>query len=168
MDGLTLHRSNDLRALFDAESENIFGFLVLRCGNRDLAKDLMAETFAAASRLFSDGRGAEVTPSWLRTVSRRRLIDHWRRRATARRGFEHLAREAHRSAPPERDPDGSVEMALDSLPDRQRAVLVLRYLDGFSTSEVATAIGASYKATESLLARARIAFRTAYEGAIDG
>lgn len=128
----------------------------------------MADTFAAASRLFSTGQGDDVTASWLRTVARRRLIDHWRRQGTARKGVIRLAHDTKPTPAPDTDPDGRIDVALDSLSDRQRAVLVLRYLDDFSTSEVAEAIGVSYKATESLLARARAAFRASYEGAIDG
>ncbi|MDW3180025.1 MAG: sigma-70 family RNA polymerase sigma factor [Acidimicrobiia bacterium] len=163
-----IHRRDGLAALFDAESPGVFGFLLLRCGSRALAEDLMAETFAQASGLFSKGRGHEVTASWLRTVARRRLIDHWRRQGTAREGLAKLAQATKPSPAPDTDPDGRVEMALNAMSDRQRAVLVLRYLDGFSTSEVAEAIGSSYKATESLLGRARAAFRASYEGATDG
>ena len=45
--------------------------------------------------------------------------------------------------------------ALDSLPLRQRAVLCLRYLDDWSTAEIAEALELSIPAVESLLARAR-------------
>jgi RNA polymerase sigma-70 factor (ECF subfamily) len=60
----------------------VYGFLSLRVGgNRALAEDLTADTFAAAIRHYRAGRSDEVTISWLRTVARRRLVDHWRRRA---------------------------------------------------------------------------------------
>jgi RNA polymerase sigma-70 factor (ECF subfamily) len=55
-----------------------------------------------------------------------------------------------------------VETALAKLPGEQRIVLVLRYLDGLSVREIATTISRSEKATESLLSRAREAFRKAY------
>ena len=52
--------------------------------------------------------------------------------------------------------------ALERLPDRQRAALVLRYLDEFSVTEVADAMDLTYTAVESLLARGRRSFATAY------
>jgi RNA polymerase sigma-70 factor (ECF subfamily) len=55
-----------------------------------------------------------------------------------------------------------VEAALSKLPGEQRIVLVLRYLDRLPVREIATTIGRSEKATESLLSRAREAFRKAY------
>ena len=67
------------------------------------------------------------------------------------------------------DADGDPRMiaALDSLSVRQRAVLMLRYVDDYSVSEVAEAMDLSYQATESLLARARrslLAAHRAQEG----
>jgi RNA polymerase sigma-70 factor (ECF subfamily) len=155
--------SLDLTALFRAEATTIFGYLLLRCGSRAVAEDLTGETFVAASRLFASGRGSEVTPAWLQTVARRRLVDHWRSTSAHRRRVERLAFDRRPEAAPVGDPDGRVEQALGSMPDRQRAVLTLRYLDEYSVSEVATSLGLSYKATESLLARARASFATAYE-----
>lgn len=153
-----------LGAIFKQESERVFGFLLHRCGSRAVAEDLLTETFLAAGKFCAEGRGEEVTRGWLLTVARRRLVDHWRTSSRQQRRFDRLRREfSSEPAAPETDPDGAVEEALASLSDRQRAALVLRYVDGFSTSEVAEALGSSYKATESLLGRAKQAFRTAYD-----
>lgn len=43
----------------------------------------------------------------------------------------------------------------DLLSDRERAALTLRFVDGMSTSDVAAALGASVRATEALMTRAR-------------
>lgn len=152
-----------LGAIFEQESERVFGFLLHRCGSRAVAEDLLTETFLAAGKLCAEGRGEEVSGGWLMTVARRRLVDHWRTTSRQQRRFDRLRREFSSEPTPETDPDGAVDEALASLSDRQRAALVLRYVDGFSTSEVAEALGSSYKATESLLGRAKQAFRTAYD-----
>ncbi len=148
--------------LFAAEGSAVFGFLLARCGSRDLAQDLVAETFMHAGDRVRAGRGSEVTPAWLRTVARRRLIDEWRRQARGRDRFERLR--LQRSEPvPAPDADDAVDRALASLSTRQRAVLTLRYLDDYSVTEVAEALDLSYKAAESLLARAKRSFADAYE-----
>ena len=51
-----------------------------------------------------------------------------------------------------------VRHALSALPGEQRVAFVLRVVDGLSVREVATTIGRSEDATESLLRRARISF----------
>ena len=55
----------------------------------------------------------------------------------------------------QRERDEAVRAALAKLPDRQRMVVVLRYYEGLSGSEIAAAMGTSVKAIERLLARAR-------------
>ncbi len=158
--------SPDIAALFSAEGPDIFAYLLVRSGSRSVAEDLTSETFLAAAKAASTGKADTVTPAWLQTVAKRRLVDHWRSSFSQRRRIERLERESLRHPAADRDPEGRVEAALDSLPDRQRAVLVLRYLDDFSVSEVAEALGLGYKATESLLSRARGSFAHAY-GATD-
>lgn len=152
----------DIAALFSAEGPAIFSYLLLRCGSRSVAEDLTSETFLAAAKASSTGNAEAVTPAWLQTVAKRRLVDHWRASFSRRRRVERLANESLRQPAVDSDPDGRVEAALESLADRQRAVLVLRYLDDFSVTEVAEALGLGYKATESLLSRARRSFAHAY------
>lgn len=151
-----------LSDVFEREVQAVFGFLLVRCGSRAVAEDLTGETFAAASRRFAEGRGDEVTTPWLRTVAKRRLIDHWRSEFRHNRRVDALKDSTERRPAPESDPDGLIEAAVGTLPLRQRTALVLRYLDGFSTKEVADMLGSSYKATESLLGRSRTAFIDAY------
>ena len=45
--------------------------------------------------------------------------------------------------------------SLERIPAEHRAVLVLRYVDGCSSREIAEAMGRSPQAVDSLLARAR-------------
>lgn len=151
-----------LTTLFEREVSNVFGFLLLRCGSRAVAEDLTSQTFMAASEMYADGRGYQVSAGWLTTVARRRLVDYWRSVDAQRRRFTKLASIGPEVTPPHESTDEEVIEALASMPDRQRAVLVLRYLDDFSISEVAEALGISYKATESLLARAKASFSEAY------
>jgi RNA polymerase sigma-70 factor, ECF subfamily len=55
--------------------------------------------------------------------------------------------------------------ALAALPDHYEAILRAKYLDQLTVDAIATARGDSAKAVESLLTRARWAFREAYEKA---
>ena len=56
-----------------------------------------------------------------------------------------------------------VARALATLPDRYEAVLRAKYLEGRSVQDIASAWDETPKAVESLLTRARQAFRKAYE-----
>ncbi|MEM9036731.1 MAG: sigma-70 family RNA polymerase sigma factor [Actinomycetota bacterium] len=151
------------RAVYDRALPVVYGFLVVRTGgDRALAEDLTGETFAAAAAAFRDGRADQVTEAWLRTVAKRRLIDHWRHETVARRRVVELA-DRRIVEPPDVAEQHAVVDALGQLSEDQRRALVLRHMDGHSVSEVAELLGRTIKATESLLSRARVAFRGAYE-----
>ena len=58
----------------------------------------------------------------------------------------------------------AVRRALDTLPPRQRAALVLRHYEELSYQEIADAMGTSVKSVERLLGRAREALQGRLEG----
>lgn len=153
-----------LAVVFEANIDAVFGYLLARCGSRHVAEEVAAETFAEAARAHQVGRGGEIERGWLLHVARLRLIDYWRRDSRQHRRVERLAAMTVRDHVLHQDVDGDphVIAALDSLGARQRAVLMLRYVDDYSVSEVAEAMDLSYQATESLLARARRALLAAH------
>ncbi len=71
---------HDLLAVVDAELGNIYAFILRRCGDRALAEDLTSEVILRAVRETKRARSV-VTPAWLKTVARNRLVDHWRSKA---------------------------------------------------------------------------------------
>jgi RNA polymerase sigma factor (sigma-70 family) len=90
-------RSSAFERLFQAHAEPLFAFLVYRTGDRQLAEDLVADTFERALRSrsrFDPRRGSEK--SWLYTVAVNLVRDSARRasvetRALARVGAETTA-----------------------------------------------------------------------------
>lgn len=159
-----------LESLFEDRFDRIHQFCLSRTASATRAEDAAAETFADAARLFAAGRGDEVTEAWLFTVARRRVIDQWRSAERHRRRLERLVASTPSNstspiAPIEFEDDEDVRTALVSLPERQRAALVLRYVEEFSVAEVAEALEVGYEAAESLLARGRRGFVTAHRKA---
>ncbi len=147
----------------------VFGFLRIRVGGDvGLAEDLTALTFLAATEQFQTGRAEVVTRSWLLTVARRRLIDHWRRAEVAERKAEFL-----RPIPVVEDLSLSlserelVARSLSALAVTDRAALTMSHLDGMSVPEIADVLGRGKRATESVLRRARERFRIEYRRLAD-
>jgi RNA polymerase sigma-70 factor, ECF subfamily len=58
-----------------------------------------------------------------------------------------------------------VQAILDRLPARYGDALEWKYVEGLSVMEIAERLGVGAKAAESLLTRARTAFRDAYTSA---
>jgi RNA polymerase sigma-70 factor (ECF subfamily) len=130
-------------------------FLARRCGDRELAEDLTAETFFHAAVALRNGQ--QVSAGWLMTVAKRRLIDHWRASYRRTKLSERIAHEHDRSGAGGADVEGSglLEEALGRLCETQRLALVLRYCNDRSVQQVADSLDLTYSATESLLARGR-------------
>lgn len=158
------HTSNNqaaqFRAMYEATLPALYGFLLVRAG-KNQAEELTAETYAAAVVLYKADRGDEVTISWLRTVARRRLIDSWRRASVAAENIVHLLPPQPDSA--DAEISATVVAALDALSEPQRQALVLQHIEGYSVIEIAELLGRSPTGVQSLLNRARVAFRIAYE-----
>jgi RNA polymerase sigma-70 factor (ECF subfamily) len=63
-----------------------------------------------------------------------------------------------------RQRDQTLAAAIDALPTRQRAAIVLTYQEGLGNAEVAAVLEASVSGVEALLVRARRALRAAIGG----
>ena len=150
------------RDLYRSTLPAVYGFVSYRTGgDRALAEDIIAETYAAAVAHIRSGREREVDLSWLKTVAKRRLIDHWRRAGTAADKIVLLV-DRRSSAEHDASTRPAVVAALGALAESQRAALVLQAVEGHSVAEIAEVLDRSPKAVESLLARARESFRSAY------
>lgn len=149
----------DLAELFRHHHERLLRIAYLLSGDQRVAEDLVADAFAKAYRHLARGRvddpGAylrrAVVNGWKRQIGRR-MRD--RERAHGLRiGWEH----AFEDASVERE---RVLAALATLSARQRAVVVLRFLDDLSEAETATALGISPGAVKTHSHRALARLRT--------
>jgi RNA polymerase sigma-70 factor (ECF subfamily) len=161
------------RRWYDVAVEKVYGYLLGRCGGDPaLAEELTQQAFLEAVRHWRsfDGRSASVT--WLCSIARNKLIDHYRRLdREERRHLRLTVREIHvedgaRDYAGVEDREGILS-ALRSLPALHRAALILRYVDGLTVREVASELHRSEDATESLIRRAKDGFRMAYGEALD-
>jgi RNA polymerase sigma-70 factor (ECF subfamily) len=146
----------------------VFSYLLSRSGDAGLAEELCQETYLAAiaQRARYDGRSDTVV--WLCGIARHKLADHFRRLERGdRRQFRLEVREIALASSPSSDvmtDRVAIADALRSLPPLQRAMLTFVTLDGLSVAEAGRLIGKSHAAAQSILFRAREAFRHAYRG----
>ena len=156
-------------AWYESALPRVYGFVHGRAGGDDaLSEEITAQAFleAVRARRSFDGRADPVT--WICSIARNRLLDHYRR--AARDQVRHLRLvvtdvNATDTAAWERvDQREAVLSALSALPPLERSALMLRYLDGYSVRETSRLIGRSEAATESLLGRARERVRAAFPG----
>ena len=155
------------RQWYDETCPELLAYVLWRCGGlRDHAEEVLQETWlTAVRRLPSFDPSAGSFAGWLRGIAANVLRNHLRREG--RRRVSPCPATAGTAEPADaaaekRERAESIARALAELPERYEAVLRAKYLDGRSMNEIAAAWDETPKAVESLLTRAREAFRTAY------
>jgi RNA polymerase sigma-70 factor (ECF subfamily) len=151
------------RAWYQAEYAPLEAYVLWRCGSsRDLADDVLQETWLAAVRAirrFDPEAGS--FRNWLCGIAGNVVRNQLRSRRRRAGREEPMPAEGGKAASGFSGAE-RVTQALASLPERSEHVLRMKYLDRMSVAEIAAACGESEKAIESLLTRARAAFREAY------
>lgn len=159
----SLTREEDFRAWYDSTLPRVYGYLLARCGDTAVAEELTQRTYieAIGSRPTFEGRSADTT--WLIGIARHELLDHWRCQERDERRRIHLVRRAadtDESGVWDASDDRERLMgALRSLLVSQRMAVVLHYLDDLPVEAVASSMGRSVGAIESLLSRGRAKLR---------
>ena len=154
----------------------LFRFAVLRLRDQDAAEDLVQNSLISAVRSLRSWRGEATLFTWLCTICRRE-ISAWEKR-TSRRALVSLAEDdpgvraalesigAAAEAPDaglkRADTGRIVQLVLDHLPPRYSRALEWKYLEELSVDDIAARLHCTPKAAESLLTRARDAFRDAF------
>jgi RNA polymerase sigma-70 factor, ECF subfamily len=143
-------RTAEFERLFSAHFRTVVAYARRRAAPAE-ADDVVAETFLVAWRRLEDVPAD--AGAWLLGVARRVLANQ--RRAAVRRSA--LALDVAHTTAPESRPwtDAPVMQALATLPERDRAALLLVAWEGLSTAETAVALGCSRAAAKARLHRAR-------------
>jgi len=150
-------------ATYDTFRARLFSFLVRLSRRRDVAEDLLEETWlrlvASASRLADDTR----LGAWLFTVARNLFAGWCRHRAVDFERLSELTPSWPATAPGETpfeaaactETERRLEMALARLPLRDREVLLLVGAEDFTPSEAAALLGLAPEVVRKRLQRAR-------------
>lgn len=152
--------------------DSLLGYLTKMTGSREQAEDLFQETFRRVHEKADTFRGSQIK-SWLFTIATRVAIDGFRRDSRLRvvslnqrldcsdgnceelravtvvRNSQDPSEKAVRAEQKEQ-----VREALDTLPAKQRATLVLAYYQQLSFREVAEVMGCSLGTVKTQMYRA--------------
>jgi len=149
-----------LAELYERHAGAAIGLAYLLTGDRYLAEDLVQEAFVRVAGRFRHLRDAGAFEGYLRRTVVNLFTSQLRRRRVER---AYLEREASRAPAAVDAPDvaGRDELwrAVQRLPERQRAAVVLRYYEDLSEREVAKLLGCSPAAAKSLIQRGMQALR---------
>jgi RNA polymerase sigma-70 factor, ECF subfamily len=146
-----VRKPDPLDTLFDEHFDAVYRFLSRRLGNPDDAKDVAAETFAAAL-LKRCPRGV-AERCWLYGIARRKLADALRKRQRHENLDPNLADPANFEA------TLALRRSIEALPQDQRDAFLLQTLEELSVDEIAHVMRRSRTSVKALLQRARETLR---------
>jgi RNA polymerase sigma-70 factor (ECF subfamily) len=154
-----------IEELFARHQSEIYAYLLRMMRDPEVAADMTQDAFIKAYRNYETLEKPENARAWLYQIAHRVALDEIRRRKIIRflpwtgesRGAapsaEHLVMDARLS--------GDLQRALERIPERQRAALLLAELHDLTGLELAAALGVSHVAARALLTRARESLRQA-------
>lgn len=164
-ENLVSDRDEEFREFMRNRASSLHQSAYLLCGDWHLADDLVQDTLVKAYQHWPRVRRADSPDAYVRRILLNEVRGRWRRR--------------ERSLPVSRFPEGrepavpdasdgiaqraGLLHALITLPLRQRATLVLRYLEGMSERETASVLGCSVGTVKSQSARALTTLRTSLD-----
>jgi RNA polymerase sigma-70 factor (ECF subfamily) len=152
-------------ALYDRYVDLVYRYVFYRVASRQLTEDLVSETFLRALRRIGSftWQGRDFA-AWLVTIARNLIADHYK---SGRFRLEVTtddivgaasARPSHAAGPEiqvlESMTNETLLRAVKQLNPEQQECIVLRFLQGFSVSETAQAMGKNEGAIKALQYRA--------------
>ena len=133
--------------LFARECASLVRLARLFCDDRNAAEDLVQEAFIRLHRSAGSIRDLGRAPAFLRSIVINLARDHNRRGLMSLRHRNTAERPAAPTEPDDHavvdEESAAVLAALRSLPERQRACLVLHYYEELSIAEVADTLNIS-------------------------
>jgi len=145
----------DFERLFDEHQSMVFSLALRMTGDRGLAEEIAQDVFMELDRNIVRIESPQHAIFWLRRVAISRATDALRRRRV--RGTDlwveidesHGAQELERGSPL----GDRIEALLGTLPEAQRAALILRYQEDLTPEEIAATLGTPLATVKSQLQR---------------
>ena len=155
----------DYSEAFEAHVWEVHGFFAYRLGSRSDAEDLTQETFERAFKAwsrFDPGRASMRT--WLLSIARNLLVDHYRARAV--RPEQAMPEGLDPPAPEDElslGLDPALADALAGLGEREREIVALRFGGDLTGPEIAALTGLTLANVQQILSRSLRRLRSELE-----
>ena len=140
----------DIETIYAQFSTKVMGYIHARVRNRADAEDLCSDVFEKIHRKLADFDPSKASVStWVFTITRNTVIDHYRRSKPTEELDETLSDDTEiDEGLLNSESLSELAGALRALPEELRDLIVLRYYDGKPLTEVAEIMGLSYGAVK--------------------
>lgn len=146
IDGAINGKAEDFAKLYDFYVERIYRHIYYRVGNTGDTEDLTQQVFLKAWKAIGRyKRTASPFLAWLLRISHNLVIDFYRSRKDTAYLENEQAIEDRKSGPAQLAEEyyeqQQIRKVIRKLPEDQQQVIIMSFIEGFSYSEIATAMG---------------------------
>ena len=139
----------DFLAAYEANAGALFRYCFMRVRNRDLAKDIVQETFTRTWAYLAEGKRIEYLRAFLYRTLQNCIVDTMRKKSSVsldgmyeEEGFE-IIDEAHEVSAETREEIGEALKLLSSLEETYSTVITMRYIEELTPAEIAATLNVS-------------------------
>src|SRR5436305_1660486 len=140
-------RLNWLAEMYRAYAADIQRAISNKVGDPTVAEDLTSTVFLKALRWLREDQSAASVRGWLYATARTTIVDYWQAQSLyemhSLSGLEEQLHFRDDTASANQQVEMRVHHLLSLLPERDRTILTLHYLQGYSAAESASALGTS-------------------------
>ncbi len=156
-------------AAYDAHADAIFRHCMIRVYSKDKAEDLVQETFVRVWRYLEKGEEVENIRAFLYKVANNLIIDQSRKKKEER--LEEMI-EAQRIKEPSHPGHKAIEAqtllgqvfeSMEGLPEEQKQLLTMRFVDDLDPKEIAEVMGITANNVSVKINRAVAALKARFE-----
>jgi len=153
---------------YEKYADDIYRHCYFRVHNKELAEDLTQETFIKTWKYISDGKEIKNIRSFLYKVAVNLVIDNSRKKKEMylgnidqkeSKGSLRLINKREETNIFNKFECGEIIKLLNNLPENQKQVIVMRYIDEFMPSEIAKILGESPNAVSVRITQSVIKLR---------
>ena len=149
--------ANDIETVMNSYGNMLFRLCLIMLGNASDAEDVIQETMIKYLQKAPEFADAEHEKAWLIKVSTNHCKDVLR----FRNKHQMVDIEQIKEFVNEESDSGIID-ALMTLPEKYKIVLLLYYVEGYSTKEIAEMIGKTVSAVKMRLQKGRVLLKEAY------
>ena len=158
-DMLTVRQPVGFEDFYRAGYRHVYQLVWVLAGE-SAADELTQEVFVIAHRRWDEVKGLNEPLAWVKRVTRNLSVSRFRRITAEARALVRLGRPPHLQLP---EPALELWAAVRALPPRQREVVALCFLEGYTRAEAAEELGVGSETVKTHLERARAALTARLE-----
>ncbi len=135
--------------IYDHFREKIYKFIFFRVGHKELAEDILADTFVKAWQKISGVTSPKALSGWIYQVAKNNIIDYYRIKGTTVVSIEEIAEILPDSGTSPVDltnlslEHGTLLELMTLLSSEQRAVLQYKFFEDLTNEEIASVMNKS-------------------------